>query len=99
MTREAPDRWKRPVVFGEVLLDCFKDGTTVLGGAPYNVAWHLKGLGLDPLLLTRVGSDPRGDGIRAAMLPAGLDTTGVQVDPDLPTGTVNVSILDGQPRF
>ncbi|MBK9304140.1 MAG: carbohydrate kinase [bacterium] len=99
MTREAPDRWKRPVVFGEVLLDCFEDGATVLGGAPYNVAWHLKGLGLDPLLLTRVGSDPRGDGIRAAMLAAGLDTTGVQVDPDLPTGTVNVSILDGQPRF
>jgi fructokinase len=87
------------VVFGEVLLDCFEDGTTVLGGAPYNVAWHLKGLGLDPLLLTRVGDDPRGDGIRAAMLAAGLDTAGVQVDPHLPTGTVDVAIRGGQPRY
>ena len=30
----------RPVVFGEVLFDCFPDGSRVLGGAPFNVAWH-----------------------------------------------------------
>ena len=33
-----------PVVFGEVLFDCFPDGSAVLGGAPFNVAWHLHGM-------------------------------------------------------
>jgi fructokinase len=28
-------------VFGEVLFDYFPDGSRVLGGAPFNVAWHL----------------------------------------------------------
>ena len=38
----------RPVVFGEVLFDCFEDGSKVLGGAPFNVAWHLAGFGAEP---------------------------------------------------
>ena len=33
------------VVYGEVLFDCFPDGRRVLGGAPFNVAWGLKGFG------------------------------------------------------
>ena len=33
----------RPLVFGEVLFDEFADGLTRLGGAPLNVAWHLRG--------------------------------------------------------
>ncbi len=37
-----------PVIFGEVLFDCFSDGNSVLGGAPFNVAWHLQAFGLSP---------------------------------------------------
>jgi len=37
-----------PVLFGEILFDRFPDGREVLGGAPFNVAWHLRGFGLDP---------------------------------------------------
>jgi len=29
------------LVYGEVLFDLFDDGQEVLGGAPFNVAWHL----------------------------------------------------------
>ena len=36
----------RAIIFGEVLFDTFPDGTAVLGGAPFNVAWHLQGFGL-----------------------------------------------------
>ena len=53
---------KRPVLFGEVLHDCFPDGSRVLGGAPLNVAWHLRALGLDPYLVSRVGDDAAGRG-------------------------------------
>ena len=37
-------------VFGEVLFDQFPDGANVLGGAPFNVAWHLKALNLSAVL-------------------------------------------------
>ena len=35
-------------VFGETLVDEFPD-RSVLGGAPFNVAYHLKHLGLEPV--------------------------------------------------
>lgn len=89
----------RPLIFGEVLFDRFEDGSEVLGGAPLNVAWNLRGLGLDPLLVTRVGDDDAGRRIRHAMTSFGLDSAGVQIDADHPTGAVDVSIVDGEPRF
>ena len=49
-----------PVLFGEVLFDCFEDGSRVLGGAPFNVAWHLQGFGLSPLLISCIGRDAEG---------------------------------------
>ena len=35
-----------------------------LGGAPFNVAWHLRGFGHDPLMVSRVGRDEKGDETR-----------------------------------
>ncbi len=89
----------RPWIFGEVLFDRFPDGSEVLGGAPFNVAWNLRGLGLNPLLLSRVGADPLGDRILAAMDAFGLDSSGIQRDAAHPTGTVEVELRDGEPRF
>ena len=80
----------RPAIFGEVLFDHFPDGTRVLGGAPFNVAWHLRGFGEDPLLITAVGSDPRGMEIRRRMTQWGLSVDGVQTDRRHPTGRVQV---------
>jgi len=90
---------KRPLVFGEVLYDCFPDGREILGGAPFNVAWHLQGLGLNPLLVTGVGRDALGDAILDTMRRWGMDTGAVQRDPQHATGQVRVSLRDGQPSY
>jgi fructokinase len=79
---------KRPVIFGEVLFDVFPDGKEVLGGAPFNVAWNLAGLGARPLLISKIGKDERGKAVLAAMARFGMDVSGVQIDKFLPTGRV-----------
>ncbi len=89
----------RPLIFGEVLFDCFPNGEAVLGGAPFNVAWHLNGFGLSPLFISRVGTDDNGRRVVALMSDWGMDTKGIQHDPDHPTGTVTVSMVNGQPAF
>lgn len=89
----------RPLLFGEVLFDEFQDGSTVLGGAPFNVAWHLRGFGLDPLLVSRVGRDDLGEGLLARMRSHELDTSGIQRDDVHPTGRVRVSLIDNEPLF
>jgi fructokinase len=88
----------RPVVFGEVLFDCFAE-EAALGGAPFNVAWHLRGFGLDPLFISRIGEDKLGAQVVAAMERWGMDTSGLQRDPEHPTGRVEVQLQDGQPRY
>ena len=90
---------RRPVVFGEVLYDVFPDGRDVLGGASFNVAWNLQGLGARPLFVSRVGADERGERVLDAMREFGMDTAGIQVDPDRPTGEVRVSLTNGQPSY
>jgi fructokinase len=90
---------QRPIIFGEVLFDRFPDGSTVLGGAPLNVAWNLRALGLSPLLISRVGQDDLGEEILDAMKDRGLDRAGIQRDPVHPTGTVEVTLENEEPRF
>jgi fructokinase len=89
----------RPIIFGEVLFDCFPDGSRVLGGAPFNVAWHLQAFGAEPLFISRVGNDPMGRQIRDAMLQWGMDTSGLQLDSTHPTGTVEVTFIDNEPQY
>lgn len=83
----------RPVIFGEVLFDCFEK-KAVLGGAPLNVAWHLQALGWNPLLISRIGTDDQGREIITRMQDRGMDTTGIQRDMNHPTGRVEVK-MDG----
>lgn len=89
----------RPVVFGEVLFDHFPDGQAVLGGAPFNVAWHLNAFGARPVLISRVGNDALGRRIRDAMQSWGMDTAGLQLDSSHPTGTVEVSLDNDEPHY
>lgn len=86
-------------VFGEVLFDHFPDGRRILGGAPFNVAWHLQAFGKRPHFLSRVGDDAEGHDIRAAMRDWGMSEAGLQTDPTLPTGRVEVSFRDGEPSY
>jgi len=97
MTETATGR--RPLVFGEVLFDCFPDGSRVLGGAPFNVAWHLHALGHEPLLVSRVGADDAGGEVLRAMRDWQMDVSGVQRDPNHPTGCVVVTLEGGQPSY
>lgn len=88
-----------PLVFGEVLFDRFPDGAEVLGGAPFNVAWHLQGFDLTPVFVSRVGEDPLGRRIAAAMRDRGMTTEALQTDPRYPTGTVEVRLQGGEPSY
>ncbi|MGB5717743.1 MAG: carbohydrate kinase [Gammaproteobacteria bacterium] len=90
---------QRPVIFGEVLFDRFPDGSVVLGGAPFNVAWHLQAFGRAPLFLSRVGDDALGRRIRDTLHAWEMDASGLQLDSAHPTGSVEVRIDDGEPSY
>jgi fructokinase len=98
MSRAARQR-SRPVIFGEVLFDRFPDGSVVLGGAPFNVAWNLQALGQAPLVISRVGRDALGDRVLESMSGWGMDTSGLQRDAAHATGTVDVRFENGEPHY
>lgn len=77
------------VCWGEVLWDLFPEGR-LLGGAPANVAYHLAQLGERVSLVSRVGDDSLGHEARSALADHGVDVSAVLVDPDRPTGRVEV---------
>lgn len=86
-------------VFGEVLFDYFPDGSRVLGGAPFNVAWHLQAFGLEPSLISRIGTDANGAEIAILMTDWGMSRAAVQIDEIHSTGCVLVEIQDGEPHY
>ncbi|MGZ5532766.1 MAG: carbohydrate kinase family protein [Methylomonas sp.] len=86
-------------IFGEVLFDHFPDGGRVLGGAPFNVAWHLQAFGLSPRFISRIGEDASGREIAALMDAWGMNRQGLQTDPEHPTGSVQVCFEDGEPHY
>jgi fructokinase len=88
----------RPVCWGEVLWDLFPDAER-LGGAPANVAYHLAALGRPVALVSRVGDDPPGRRATEALAAAGVDVGAVQIDPERPTGAVEVALESGEARY
>lgn len=89
----------KPVIFGEVLFDCFPDGVEVLGGAPFNVAWHLQALGDQPYFISGVGEDDLGKQIIIAMKAWGMDITSVQIDAQHCSGRVDVKLIENEPQY
>jgi fructokinase len=84
---------------GELLWDDLPTGRR-MGGAPANFAFHCRQLGLSAAVLSRVGDDPDGVELRAALRDLGLPDQWVQVDPAHPTGTVKVHLTAaGQPSY
>lgn len=76
------------VCFGESLWDVLPTGA-LPGGAPMNVAYHLKKLGIRPGLITKVGDDDYGRDLIKIMEAAGIQLH-CEVDTEHPTGVVNV---------
>jgi len=77
------------LVIGEILFDVFPSYRRI-GGAPFNVAFHLKKLGCTVRFISRVGRDEQGEEIGRFLSHHGFDTKDLQVDTDAPTGRVNV---------
>jgi fructokinase len=87
------------LTIGEVLWDLFPQGKQ-LGGAPFNVAYHARQLGVRAGAISRVGADALGSEIVARARAHGLPEDLIQVDPVRPTGTVAVSLdAAGSPTF
>ncbi len=86
-------------LFGEVLFDHFPNGNKILGGAPFNVAWHLQAFGQSPLLISRVGNDMDGAQIRIEMQKWGMSTECLQSDSLYPTGRVQIEFMEGEPVY
>lgn len=81
---------KKVVCFGEILWDILPAGA-VPGGAPMNVAYHLRKLGLNPGIVTRVGIDDRGKKLIDLLNEHGITTDHIQLDYDISTGIVNAA--------
>jgi fructokinase len=85
-----------PVVcFGEILWDVLPHNT-VPGGAPLNVAYHLRKLGLQPALISRVGLDIYGRRLIQLMEKQDMSTDFFQMDFELDTGKVTMSPGEGE---
>jgi fructokinase len=87
------------ICIGEIVWDIF-GSQKVLGGAPLNVAYHLKAAGREVRLISRVGDDELGraalEKIRRLNLP--LET--IQTDRKYPTGKVQVHLNEkNEPAF
>ncbi|AFJ01424.1 Fructokinase [Methylophaga frappieri] len=80
------------------MFDCFQDQEK-LGGAPFNVAWHLQALAEDPVFISCVGQDDRGDAIKEAMKNWQMRLEGMQTSADLPTGSVQVTLRGSEPFY
>lgn len=92
---------QRPVIvgIGEVLWDMLPAGKQ-LGGAPANFAYHARALGADAYVVSRVGDDELGDEILRRLDALGVNREHVTVDPDHPTGTVDVRLDErGVPSY
>ena len=86
-------------VFGEVLFNSFEGSEPVLGGTPFNIAWHLSAFDARPQFLSAVGSDELGKTVFKAMSGWGMDPGLLQVLPDYPTCTADVQVHDSKRRY
>jgi len=82
---------KKVLCFGEALWDNFPDYKEI-GGAPLNVAFHLKKLGVNTQFITRVGEDKIGSQILEFLNKVNFDNSLIQEDNKYNTGEVNISL-------
>jgi fructokinase len=86
------DSLQHPVVcFGEVLWDLLA-GKALPGGAPMNVAYHLRKLGTDPALITRIGPEEYGKNLVNMLSECNISTEFFDIDYEHATGLVNAKM-------
>jgi fructokinase len=67
------------VCYGEILWDILPDGPQP-GGAPLNVAYHLKKQGVETSIISRIGDDENGHKLAVLLDSWGVDKALVQTD-------------------
>jgi len=82
------------VSFGEVLWDILPSGQ-VPGGAPMNVIYHLRQLGQNATIITRIGNDEMGLSLKNYFSDLGVNTHYFQVDDQYETGKVFAKLMPG----
>jgi fructokinase len=78
------------VCFGEILWDLLPGGAKP-GGAPMNVAYHLKKQGMEPVLISKIGKDKYGDDLINILKKQNLNIQYLQIDEEQPTGIVHAT--------
>jgi fructokinase len=81
------------ICFGETLWDVLPQGR-LPGGAPMNVAIHLRYQGFAPLVISRLGDDPPGHQLRQVLREKGVDDARIQTDPVHQTGIVQANVTN-----
>ena len=86
------------ICFGEALWDVLPSMRSV-GGAPLNVAYHLKKLGVRAWPMSGVGSDPLGEELKSQIEEWGLPSDLICSVADRETGRSLVTVVEGEPNF
>lgn len=81
------------ICFGEILWDNLIQGRQI-GGAPFNVCYHLHKNGIPGSLISQVGRDTNGEALLEAAQALGVDTDFINMSADYPTSTVEVQLSD-----
>ena len=84
---------KNIMCFGEMLWDMLPTGK-MPGGAPMNVAIHLKNMGNNAVIISRVGTDDLGNELLRFIKDNGLSTQFIQHGQTHLTGVVKVNVED-----
>lgn len=88
---------KNIVAFGEVLMDCLPD-KNVIGGAPFNVAIHLKRFGNQVTFISKIAKDDFGEVIFDFAKNENIEK-GISFDENHLTGFVSVEFVDNEPHY
>jgi fructokinase len=94
MNPETQSSDGRIIAFGEMLWDCLPSGRFP-GGAPFNVAYHLRQLGQRPLVVSAVGDDAAGGELVNYVASRGVEVHAISRHASLPTGT-GTAAIDGE---
>ena len=86
------------ICFGEALWDVLPSMRSV-GGAPINVAYHLKKLGVRAWPMSGIGNDPLGEELKSQIEEWGLPSDLICSVADRETGRSLVTVLEGEPNF
>ena len=90
----------KAISFGEILWDVFPaKGIRTIGGAPLNVAGHIRKLGGESAVISGIGNDELGRETRRIIQGLNVSDRFVVTVPGCGTGRADVSLKSGIPSY